>query len=367
MRPLFCLLSALALLGGCANYQEPGHINIVIGLAVDRGENGYSLTFEAVDLSGSPKDNEMDSFTVSAEGVTIPHALEDARRQTAYRLHYGNLETIVVHEDLAREEGLSPLLSWCVRDAEMRETAGLVISRAASAREVLSAGGADIRVSSYVLEHTVNPPDGRAGHTVRVPIYRAADMLNTPGKALVLPAVSVQPGEDGDDGAQGEGKSRGVIRLDGLAAFRGDRLTGYLEQERVPYYLCLLRGRGRHEFVLDAGGRGEALRVRDCRTRLTLGGSGADGLPSFHIAVSARAVRLSAGAPAEREAAERLTEELRRTLGIIRSELDADILALGYELYIRDREQWELLGDHWPGPLSGARIEVEGAFRTIEN
>ena len=383
---LVCILClALGLLGGCANYKEMAHMNIIIGLAVDRAENGYALTFEAVDLSGSPDSNEMSSFTVQAEGPTIPHALEDSKRQMAYRPHYGSLETVVIHEDIVRDEGLLPLLDWCVRDAEMRETATLVISRAGSAREVLSAKGADFSVSSYVLEHIINPPDGKAGRTARMPLYRAADVLTTPGKALVLPAVCVQAeeekpqddekNEDKED-TQGEDKGHGTLCLDGLAVFRGDKLAGYLEQERVPYYLCLVNGLGPQEFVLGVGdGQETALRVKSSRTCLKVDKEGgADGLPAFDIAVSLRGDtrRLSGSvgpgldrqiAELEQAAAERLTEELRQTVGVIQDELGVDILALGYELYTCSRELWEGIGADWPARFPEAGIAVEGVVR----
>ena len=393
MRRLWLPLAALLWLTGCGNYLEMTRMNFVAGLAIDRGPDGYAVTVEALDLSGSPEDSELDSFfRVKGEGPTLPKAMEAIQSRLAYRLRYSGLETVVIHEDVAREEGLGDVLDWFTRDVELCEAASLMISRGQPAEEVLSAEGQDVKGVSWALENLINPLGRESARTVRRPVYRVTDILSTPGKSLTLPAISVTP-EEKEDGGQAEesgGEEAGTVRLDGLAVFSGDRLTGYLEQERVPYYLCLIGSPDKSEFVLHVDGEGDVpqtveLRIQNSGTRRAVR---KDAPAAFQIKVRAKGRvsqtlggpssaggASSAGGPSslnwmdqlERQAAEQFKRELRQTVEIIQTELGADILALGYELYLHSGALWEGSADPWDKRFEEADVEIDADVRVFSS
>ncbi|MDR1735508.1 MAG: hypothetical protein LBR85_01380 [Oscillospiraceae bacterium] len=226
MRALRAALPALAfaILCGCVNYSELKNVDIVAGMGVDSVPEGYALTIEILDVSGSTDESAMNSKLVKSRGATFANALESARSQLSGNLYFGNTQIVIVGQTLAEDEGVSQFLEWLLSKPEIRETANMAVARG-TAEGVLAAKSADARVSAYSVIQLIDPQDGKREKS-GVPLYRIAEAVNTPGKPLKLPLVILR--DDSGAGVKGEEGVK-IIELHGFALFDGDRLCGFSE------------------------------------------------------------------------------------------------------------------------------------------
>jgi spore germination protein KC len=74
-------VASLATLTGCRNYQEVENQDIVVGLAIDKGQQGfrYHMTFEVIDAVAGQSD-QIKSKVLEAEGDTIADATDNATK-----------------------------------------------------------------------------------------------------------------------------------------------------------------------------------------------------------------------------------------------------------------------------------------------
>lgn len=360
LKTLFAL-APLLILCGCMNYKELRNFDLAAGIAIDREKNGYTLTIELLDLSGSPDQDEAASYTVNAQGPTVPKALENARRQLSVNVHLGNMEMIVIGKDVARDEGLLALMDWFTRDTDVRESVDIVIARDVPAKDILSAKSADLDIASHALEKLVHPADREVAQTVRMPLYRISETLQTEGKALVLPAVGLSESEE-----------EPLIDLDGLAVFRGDRLTGFLEQSQVTDYMYLMNTAENRLFVFETGAGSVSVTTNSLAAKRSM--SLEQGSPVYTISlhIDARmdqapgAFRSDDLKHLEETAAAAIHDELEQMIGHIQTTLRSDILHLGYDLYLKDKVLWDEFGPDWSRDFEHLHIRVDTSV-SIQN
>lgn len=358
-RVLFAAVPLLALCG-CGNYNELSNMDLAAGMAVDRRGGEYALTVEIMDLSGSPDENTATSYQLKATGSTVSMALENARRQLSKSIHMGNMEIIVISEEIARDEGLSDLLDWFERDTDVRESVDIVIARGGSAEAILTASSADTGVSSHALEKLVHPSEKEIAQTVRTPLYRITEILNGEGKSLVLPAVGLTEAEEP------------LIDADGLAVFRHDKLTGYLEQSQITDFMLLTDHAANRVFVFDSGGKPVTLSVSSVSAGR--GYTEKDGQPAFHIEVKVKA-RVDQLPPGSGEdgglsglkarAEECLERELQRTVRFCQTQLESDIFGLGQDVYLKDKALWDELGSSWEREFERLDVDVNVSLTVL--
>ena len=129
---IVCLLPALAL-SGCWSYRSLSDISIVTGLGVDKdpATGDYKISAEVVDLTKSIKEGGPGAKLVEARGKTIFGAVRDAKRKLLNRLYFGNVQVVVLSEEVARDVGIRNVADWLLHDAEIRETLNMLVMKAA--------------------------------------------------------------------------------------------------------------------------------------------------------------------------------------------------------------------------------------------
>lgn len=356
-RLLGLVLCTAVLLGGCGNYRELNEFDIVAGMAIDRARDGYKLTLELMKLEGDMKDG-MQSVAVVLEGETIPQAVELAKARFAKQFQFGNVQVIVISDELARDEGIGELLDSFLRDRDIRETIQLLISTDGEAGDVLAAKGIDAPVASYALEQLVNPVHERNTHVREISIYNAYDVLHTPGKTLVLPVVHTW-----------EKEGEQYLELNGIAAFSGDRLWDLLPESETPYYLYAIDKLRIHRLVFPVPDhQGFAtISVRRSKTRRSFREADSGIVFRFDIEagglLAQTPLAVDTADPKVRSALEQAaSEQLRADIADLIEECrDADgvdLTDMGYDIYLWDPALWETMEADWRERQKEIAVEI---------
>lgn len=215
------------LLAGCWDYRGMDQINIVSGVAIDKGNNGgYKLTLELINIANMQDGSEASSLLTTAEGATIFEAVRNSKKKLYNKLYFGSLRTVIISKDLAREYGIRDIVDGFIRDVEPRETIFFVISQEDSAYKILHANGLDTANVSNDIAKIIEEDHKVDSTSKSIQMYQAFNMVKAKGLELVLPAFHIVKNEDED-----------VIEINGIATFRDDKLVSFLSPEETHYFL----------------------------------------------------------------------------------------------------------------------------------
>lgn len=371
-RKVMCLLGLLALIlgaGGCWTAMELNERAFVSAVGIDVVDGQFRVSFQILKpgaisppTRGGGRAGEKAVWVVTSTGSTVFEAVRAAAGITGRRLFWGQTLLIVMGEELARQ-GLGPVLDVYVRDHESRYLAWLAVARGTAA-EVMAAPAALEKVPARAIDSQLRAA-GAASTAAAVRLHEFAVDLAQPGRSPVASAVELDPG------------AAGHPRISGAAAFKGDRMVGWLD-EREARGLLWLRNRVQSGVVSVASPADPGRRVS-----LEIVGASSRMQPFFQAGYpGVKAVVRVAAYLGEQQGRENLTTAgslraleaslAREVEGEIRAALDrarglkADIFGLGTSFYRHFPRQWKVLERDWEEsyfPVLPVEIEVRARIK----
>ncbi|MEF2966723.1 Ger(x)C family spore germination protein [Paenibacillus sp. M1] len=237
------ILPLMAGTAGCWDRTEVEKLAIVAGLGIDfiPGPEPILLTVQIVNPSGLQKGGGGSSsppfLTLSATGATILDAMRNFAKASPHRLFYGHTNVIIFGDRMARE-GLHPVMDYLARAPEFRRTFWILVTPA-TAKEILSvkldledipALGVTEMVKEFrqsaaaVIERQKDFLSGISSKSGAAPVSRL-ELLDADA-SINERLQEVTAGDSQQTSMPAQGKKQ--LRLNGTAAFRKDKLVGYL-------------------------------------------------------------------------------------------------------------------------------------------
>lgn len=351
-------------ISGCWNYQEVENMAIVIGVAVDKGQNGakYHLTLECLNLSqgkGNDGNNEGSSYKTAlleSDGDTFFDAVRNVLHSTADKAYFSDCKMIIFSSQIA-QDGIEPLLDFIMRDAEPRITMPIIISRQDTAaailgRDIFAPDGAASKLAD-VYSRSVNS----IGNVPNVKTYQIMNTLQSQGVSLVLPGVSVMDGTSGK-----------VPYVSQCALFKQDKMVAWLSEDLSKAYMISSGKVGSGIIVTGTteGAKNISLEILNGTSKIQPEVSGDSVSAKIDVTL-----RVAMGEEndssetvyqqgtdmiqqvAEKEVKERIEDMIRTT-----QQYDCDILGIGSDIYLNHPKEWETLKDRWDAVYSNLPVEV---------
>ena len=133
-------LAMVCLLTGCNHVSGLDEQMIVYGLGVDKSEDAYEVTVQALNAQNTEDSNSNSSkknvTTVSAKGETLLDAVKQIENQSGKKILYSHAMILILSEDLAKS-GVGETLRFFSANHKLRPTVEVLIS-SAPAQEILS-------------------------------------------------------------------------------------------------------------------------------------------------------------------------------------------------------------------------------------
>lgn len=350
-------LAALCLLlCGCCDYRELDRRDIVSGMAVDRGREGYGLLLEVADVTAGSDDNPQARW-LKLRGESLAGAVGSDAGSSGRQAYLGHAQLVVVGDKTARE-GLDDLLWYLRRTADVHMTLTPAVAEGEAAALLRRQEGE--KIAAFDLARAAVQA-GQSGLAPAMPLYRFIGDRHEEGIEGILPRIA----------RTGDG-----LAVAGAALFRGDKLAGRLD---IPATQALLMARGLlREGVLTvgAGGQSVAFAVRDCRVRLRTGEKNGALHAQYDIALE---LELSQGGDLSTETRERyeqlarraVEERFERLFDLLQRVYGVDALGVGRHIHRSDRTLWKRVGENWPENFKSCPIAVRadvvllGSGRTL--
>lgn len=220
----------LSLLSGCWQGRELNQIAFVLGLGIDKAENGYWVSMQVVNPS------EIDSNGGSGTPVTlytykVPtlyQALPYFTLHSSRSCYLGHVRVLVLGEELARS-GIAEALDSLKRSQDTRTDYYIAVAKNAKASEVLSVFTPLEKIPANGMYSSVKGSSDATATTVTVHLDELINDLVTEGLQPVLTGVKIIGKQNGGEIKNIQNiRQRSKLRFGDVAVFRKDRLVGWL-------------------------------------------------------------------------------------------------------------------------------------------
>ena len=371
MKRWLIFITVFICLSGCGNKVEMSQLGIVAGLGIDQIEGGYRLTVQVVNPSyvAGKQPETLPVFLISSEGETLFDAYHELNSLTNKVLYLPHLSVIVIDEAIAKD-GINTVLDFVLRNVMMRPNITLTVANNASAQEVLHILTPSDQIPITQLDSLSNMCVKCTGRQVNYNLYQVSERVNTEGDNIVLNSVAII----GDGISQGE-KIENILQvepstqlqIDSLAAFKSDKLVGYLDSEEAQYYNLLVGNSKRYVLntVIDETYK-VAYEARDTKVEIK------PNLDEKKVKVECKV----SGILMENEYPinlmepknisilqsyfeETLKKDLMDFISKTQQELQSDILGVGSKIHQKDPKKWAAVNGYWEEIYPTLEFEVD--------
>lgn len=222
------LISISLLMGGCWDYIGLDEITVITGVAIDKKDYKYALTFEYVDFNSSTKNKGVVTKIIESNGETIFDAIRNAKKKVRNKLYFIQTQAIIINKKIAEKDGIGTIINFFMRDGEIRETVKLVISEEKKASDILKAKSIDNPSTAYEIQKIVDDDKRVTGTTKGIALYETFNTIINNSESLGLPVIHLTNND-----------SKKVIEVNGIAVFKKDRAIGYLTPDESKMYLFI--------------------------------------------------------------------------------------------------------------------------------
>ncbi|MGI6604681.1 MAG: Ger(x)C family spore germination protein [bacterium] len=319
------------------------------------------------------------------EGYTIFQAVRDMALKVPRRLYWAHCTAVIVGEQAARS-GLTAILDFGDRDAELRRGTNILVVRGRAEEIIIESEGS--------LEQTVGMEivglkkvASIDGHSRVTSIHEVLLDLAAPGADPFTGSVEIkdnpalvgtdagggQGGGASSGGSSGEGQPTKFLRLAGLAQLRHDRLADFLDPTEARGLLWVRGGiasgiinvkspsdfKGQPAWValeVLRVSQGIEVQARENRPEITVKVN-----MELSLAQQSSPGDLTMPAPAlsmERQAATVVANEIQAVVAKAKS-LNVDPFAFGEAIHQQQPKLWKELEKDWPQGLKDLDIKVE--------
>lgn len=226
-------------LSGCYAGKEINDLSIVIGMGIDKTENGYLVTVQVINqkVIASKKATLEAPVTVYAEeGKDLSEILRKTSTKTSKRLYNSHLQLVVFGEDVAKD-GLKSSLDFFTREHEFRTDFYFVVTKGCTANKVLSILAPFETIPGIKMHNSLENSEDIWAPTKSIRIIELINSISSDGKNPVLTGVEITdeiidnkkiPTNSIDALKQTQIANR--TNYFGIGAFKKDKLVGWLSE-----------------------------------------------------------------------------------------------------------------------------------------
>jgi spore germination protein KC len=222
---LLCL--TVLLLSGCWDRKEINDLAMVVGVSIDKKENGLELSLQYIipKMLGGQRGGmgggngggggEATTQVVSGEGLTIADAMARLQEKIPRKIFWGHMKALVIGEDMAKE-GIADKIDFFLRHPEPRMRTFVYVSKGKASKLMEVPGYLELFSSETIRELN------KLRFSMEVTLKDLTQMIKSDAKAAALPWVEVV-----ESNSNHPEKSK--IRINGTAIIKNGKMVGYVD------------------------------------------------------------------------------------------------------------------------------------------
>lgn len=228
---LFLTILLILPLSGCWNRREIGKIAIVMGFAVDKGEEdeiditaqiANTRTIAASENSG--KGGEAKPYlNLTSRGEYIFPSIRSSVTKSGAKLYMAHNYVVLFGEELAKS-GLGNYMDFFLRDHELRLDMHLLVAQGRAA-DVLDVNAGFQSIPALHINDLIKAQK-QLSTGMTVTVFDFMNQLTLERTAPKIPIIEI------DDSSENK-----VLRMSGTAVFQKDKMVGKLNEKETRGYL----------------------------------------------------------------------------------------------------------------------------------
>lgn len=229
------IIPLILILTGCWNYYELNNLAICTGIAIDKTEGKYEVTYlisNAKKNEVSAKEGEAGTTTYSGIGDTIQEAINDIQIKMPFEPYSGHLVVTIISEDIAKE-GIENILDYLARDTESRNFFYILLSKNTKAKNILEIISPLQTFPSQTIASDIETSSAESSLIYKITYNDFIYTLLEQGINPVLNSVTIIGNkEKGTDSKElSDTVPQATIKIDTLGIFKEDKLLGWSTTE----------------------------------------------------------------------------------------------------------------------------------------
>jgi spore germination protein KC len=362
------------ILSGCWDHRELSEITVVVGMAVDKGDNGkYTLTIEGInakELSDKTSTGFAPSIFYALEGDTLAELSQKMNVGISKNLIYSHMKVLVISEEVLRD-GLIDFLDFLERNREIRDDFNLVTTRNVKAADILGVTYLVQKSSSLKLHTQLNSLVESWGGDPNIRLNDFIQAYTSAGKRGVMAALTIQgdPEKGGSVENMKKVKPDALVVVDSLAIFKNDKLGAFLPLEDSRNYLWIINKLDKTVLTVECN-KDKFLGVRIFNNKTKSKVSLIKGRAVINLRVNGEGYLDSTqckedltqintfvkyGKLTEKE----IKKNLEATIKKLQQEYKADIFGFGEMLYRQDYKNFKRIEKNWDEYFEDAIVNVD--------
>ena len=383
MKKRLCVILLILMLltcTGCWDRVEPQKLAEVNSALYDIRDNGqYRVVYEIVNPTssggtggGGGGGNEKSPYTIaSGEGDSFREAIGSIMRSTEKNIFGGHNKVRLFTERFAQKEMLS-MLEFVARARFMDETSLMIVIKDAVPEDIhFSAVGLSDLMGDY-LEDLANEHMRRTSKSVSVTTLDFIKDCYLEGKQPVMGVAELAEGGNKSSGntvsgGGGDDDAPQIILYEGLAAFKDNRLVGYMNGIEARAYNIVVNTVDASYISVHSGDRQTVMKIVSSKA----------GLKTFleddriivrvnikanlHVVEESGNLDVSKAEPLKTVEArfnELMQSEVEAAIRKAQTEFRSDIFGFGRQVNIQHPDRWPEFKENWDDHFADATVEV---------
>lgn len=367
---LLVAMVILVLLAGCWSQFELPDRGFVMGVALDKGEDGkIEMTTQVYRPQPAHGNNELQGagegtagLNIRTSDTSVMEAVRDIPIHLGRKAQWSHMRVILIGEQLARSVDMGELLDFFYRDHEPRITVSLIIAKGRAG---------DMLNKQPIIEQTMGQ---QLLSAKKFSASASAKTIDTTLLNWVLQSLSANS-DSYISYAYEEKKHNGMLAAAGLALFKRGKLAVIMPPKKTEG-LVMLRNEyddGVIQVPCDTSSKEmETMEIIHLKTKIKTE------IKGDQIAVNIKAqgdgavgeMKCTKIANEEEEAVflhkveERIEAKIRNTVHYLQKN-KLDVIGIGNSIYRKHPKQWKKLSSEWDEKFADIPINVDVKLKLI--
>lgn len=374
---LFLLIITSIIITGCWNYRELNDLGIVSAVFIKKDDGVVYLTIQIINVkksdsgSGSSTDDTtMPVTTINSQGKTIHEAMRNSIKHSPKKPYIGHMDILIIDQETA-ENGIGDILDFFLRDSESRKEFKIIIAKKNEEEEILEIITPLEGLPSKNILSSLEANAQFVGETVIMNYDEFISIIHTEGSEAYAPAISVIG--DPNTGASVENlestKPTGNFDIDGIAAFKGTKLVGFLDSMEslgVSFINNNITNIAL-SFSCDKDNYAVA-EINDSKSNIDV--EFENNLPKIKISNKITAFLTEINCKQditkqevlknlEKSAKKRIEEIIGEAINKVQNELQSDIIGIGSQINKNYNNEWKKIKNNWDEIFPNVNFEIK--------
>jgi spore germination protein KC len=364
---------------GCWNRRELNDLAITVGLGIDKTDtNQYRVSVQVVEPEEAAvkKRSGRSPVTLYSEtGNTIMEALRKMTLTSPRKMYMAHLRILIIGETLARE-GITDVLDLMLRDHEMRTDFFVAIAKGWKAEELLKVMTPLEKLPAVKLYKSMETSQKVWAPSLTVTLDRLLTDLISDGKHPVLASIELigDPQAGNQVSSLEEIAVPALIHSSGLAAFKKDKLLGWLnEEESKGHNYIVDKVTNTLGFISCPKGGEIAIEVVRSGTKVTARIE--DGKPVAEVEVQLKQnvsevlckidlTKMETLAELDIRSSKKVKSLIEAAINKAQKKFKSDIFGFGEAVHRADPKAWKKLQRNWDQHFANMQIHVKVEVQT---